>query len=163
MLALAVDVRWWKFLHVLGAILFFTSHGVSVGAALRLRKERERARIEELLRFSGSSVLWMYLSLGMLLAGGVVAGFKGRYWSWDNAWLWGSLLILLAVTLEMAIVAKPYYQRIKEAVQLRPSGVPRKSDEELDMLLLSPVAVANAAIGLVALLAILWLMVFKPF
>jgi len=37
----------------------------------------------------------------------------------------------------MSAVGKPYYQRVKEAVEIRPSGVPRKSDEELEEILRS--------------------------
>ena len=55
------------------------------------------------------------------------------------------------------------YQRVKEAVEVRPSGVPRRSDEELAEILRSPVAVWNAAFGFAALLVITWLMIFKPF
>jgi uncharacterized membrane protein len=63
----------------------------------------------------------------------------------------------------MSAVAKPYYQRVKEAVEVRPSGVPRKSDEELDQILRSRVGVVNMVIGVAALTVIAWLMIFKPF
>jgi hypothetical protein len=45
---------------------------------------------------------------------------------------------------------------------MRESGVPRKSDEELDELLRSPLPMNNAAIGFAGLLVIMWLMIFKP-
>ena len=60
-------------------------------------------------------------------------------------------------------VARPYYQSLKDAIQLRPSGVPRKSDEELDELLRSRLALFNAVWGVAALdRSITWLMVYKP-
>jgi hypothetical protein len=37
-------------------------------------------------------------------------------------------------------VARPYYQRVKEAVEVRPSGVPRRSDEELEEIPTAPAA-----------------------
>jgi uncharacterized membrane protein len=40
--------------------------------------------------------------------------------------------------------------------------VPRKSDEELDELLRSRLPLVNAAVGFVALAAILWLMIWRP-
>jgi hypothetical protein len=46
---------------------------------------------------------------------------------------------------------------------VRPSGVPRRSDEELEEILTSPVALWNAVFGAAVLLAITWLMIFKPF
>ena len=63
---------------------------------------------------------------------------------------------------EMSVVARPYYAGLKDAIQLRPSGVPRKSDEELDELLRSRPALFNASWGLAALLIITWLMIWKP-
>jgi MFS family permease len=153
--------NWWKLLHVLGVLGFVMFHGVSTWVALRLRKERDRGRIAELLQFSGSSVQGMYVSLGLLILFGVVAGFAGKWWgSW---WIWLALVILLGMIGEMSAVAKPYYQRVKEAVEVRPSGVPRRSDEELDEILRSPLALFNAVLGLGALVVLAWLMVFKPF
>ena len=71
---------WWKFLHVVGVIAFVTFHGVSVMAALRVRKERDRGRIATMLQLSGSSVTGMYVSLAWLITFGVVAGIQGHYW-----------------------------------------------------------------------------------
>lgn len=158
---LAIAYNWWKLLHVLGVLGFVMFHGVSVWAALRLRKERDRARIAELLQFSGSSVLGMYVSIGLLILFGVIAGFAGKWWG--DWWIWVALLILVGMVGEMSAVARPYYQRVKEAVEVRPSGVPRRSDEELDEILRSRLALFNAVLGLVALAVLAWLMVFKPF
>jgi hypothetical protein len=152
---------WWKFLHVAGVIAFVTFHGVSVMAALRVRKERDRGRIATMLQLSGSSVTGMYVSLGWLITFGVVAGIQGD--SWNDGWFWISIGLLVLVVGEMSAVARPYYQRVKEAVEVRPSGVPRRSDEELEEILRSPVAVWNAAFGAAVLVAITWLMIFKPF
>jgi hypothetical protein len=152
---------WWKFLHVAGVIAFVTFHGVSVMAALRIRKERDRGRIATMLQLSGSSVTGMYVSLAWLIAFGVVAGIQGD--SWNDGWFWISIGLLMLVVGEMSAVARPYYQRVKEAVEVRPSGVPRRSDEELEEILRSPVAVWNAAFGAAVLVAITWLMIFKPF
>jgi lysylphosphatidylglycerol synthetase-like protein (DUF2156 family) len=129
---LAVDYRWWKLLHVLGVLGFVLFHGVSTMVAIRLRKERDRARIAGLLQFSGSSVMGM------------------------------SVALLVATIVEMYVVARPYYQQLKDAIQLRPSGVPRKSDEELDLVLRSRLALFNAVWGILALVIITWLMIWKP-
>lgn len=161
MLAITVSYNWWKFLHVAGVLAFVLFHGVSIVVALRLRKERDRARIAGLLQLSGSSVLGMYVGLGWLIVFGVVAGIKGG--TWDDGWFWLSIIILVLVVAEMSAVARPYYQGVKEAVEVRPSGVPRKSDEELEEILRSRVGLVNAAIGFIALVVIAWLMIFKPF
>jgi hypothetical protein len=161
MLALSVSYNWWKLFHVLGVLAFVMFHGVSVSAALRLRKERDRSRIAEILQLSGSSVKAMYASLAWLIVFGVIAGWKGQYLR--AGWLWASVGILVVVTGEMSAVGKPFYRRVKEAVELRPSGVPRKSDEELDAILRSPITTLNMAIGFSGLVVIAYLMIFKPF
>lgn len=152
---------WWKFLHVAGVIAFVGFHGASMMAALRVRKERDRGRIATMLQLSGSSVMGMYLSLAWLIVFGVIAGIQGDYW--NDGWFWISIGLLVVVVGEMSAVARPYYQRVKEAVEVRPSGVPRRSDEELDEILRSRVGLWNAVFGAAVLAAIAWLMIFKPF
>jgi hypothetical protein len=151
---------WWKFLHVLSVLGFVMFHGVSIVVAFRLRKERDRTRIAELLAFSGAAVKGMYVSLAALIVFGVITGFSIHAWSFW--WIWISIALLVITIGEMTGVARPYYQSLKDAIQLRPSGVPRKSDEELDQLLRSRAALFNAVWGLAALIMIAWLMVYKP-
>jgi uncharacterized membrane protein len=159
---LAIEYNWWKLLHVLGVLAFVMYHGVSMIVGLRLRKERDRTRIAELLQFSGSSVRGMYLSLAWLTVFGVIAGIQSGVYT-HQGWFWVSIGVLVAVSAEMSIVARPYYQRLKEAVEIRPSGVPRRSDEELAAMMRSRLSLANAALGFAALLFIAYLMIFKPF
>ena len=70
---LAIAYNWWKFLHVASVIAFVMFHGVSMFAALRVRKERDRAKIATILQLSGSSLIGMYVSLGALVVFGVIA------------------------------------------------------------------------------------------
>jgi uncharacterized membrane protein len=114
-----------------------------------------------MLQTSGSALMGMYVSLLWLVAFGVVAGIQGGFW--NDGWFWISVGLLVVVGIEMGAVARPYYERVKEAVEVRPSGVPRRSDEELAEILRSPVALWNAVFGFAVLLAITWLMIFKPF
>lgn len=160
MLALST-YSWWKFLHVAGVIAFVMFHGVSIVVALRLRAERDRGRIATMLQLSGSSVVGMYVSLAWLVAFGLVAGIQIGFW--NDGWFWISIGLLVLAVAEMWVVARPYYQGVKEAVEVRPSGVPRRSDEELDEILRSPIAWWNAIFGGAVLLVITWLMIFKPF
>jgi ABC-type Fe3+ transport system permease subunit len=151
---------WWKFLHVLGVLAFVMFHGVSSVVAFRLRKERDRTRIAELLQFSGTSIQGMYVSLGVLILFGVIAGFDGDWWRFW--WIWISLGLLVATLAVMYVVARPYYQQLKDAIQLRPSGVPRRSDEELDQIMRSSASTLTIAWGTAALVIIAWLMIWKP-
>jgi uncharacterized membrane protein len=158
---LAIAYYWWKFLHVASVIAFVMFHGVSMFAALRVRKERDRAKIATILQLSGSSLIGMYVSLGALVVFGVIAGIQGAWW--NDGWFWIAIGLLVVTVGEMSAVARPYYERVKEAIEVRPSGVPRRSDEELEEILRSPVALWNLAFGVAVLAVIAWLMIFKPF
>jgi hypothetical protein len=152
---------WWKFLHLAGVIAFVMFHGASMMVAVRVRKERDRAKIAAITQLSGSSLMGMYVSLLWLTVFGVIAGIQGAWW--NDGWFWISIILLVVAVVEMSAVARPYYERVKEAIEVRPSGVPRRSDEELDEILRSPVGLWNMAFGLAVLAAIAWMMIFKPF
>jgi hypothetical protein len=152
---------WWKFLHVAGVIAFVMFHGVSMMVALQLRTERDRGRIATMTQLSGSSLRGMYVALLWLIVFGVIAGIQGAWW--NDGWFWISVGLLVVAIAEMSAVGRPYYERVKEAIEVRPSGVPRRSDEELDEILRSPIGLWNTVFGIAVLAAIAWLMIFKPF
>jgi hypothetical protein len=152
---------WWKFLHVAGVIAFVMFHGVSMMVALQLRTERDRGRIATMTQLSGSSLRGMYVALLWLIVFGVIAGIQGEWW--NDGWFWISVGLLVVAIAEMSAIGRPYYERVKEAIEVRPSGVPRRSDEELDEILRSPIGLWNAVFGIAVLAAIAWLMIFKPF
>jgi hypothetical protein len=152
---------WWKFLHVAGVIAFVMFHGVSMMVALQLRRERDRGRIATMTQLSGSSLRGMYVALVWLTVFGVIAGIQGEWW--NDGWFWISVGLLVVAIAEMSAVARPYYERVKEAIEVRPSGVPRRSDEELDEILRSPIGLWNTVFGIGVLAVIAWLMIFKPF
>ena len=152
---------WWKFLHVAGVIAFVMFHGVSMMVALQLRRERDRGRIATMTQLSGSSLRGMYVALVWLIVFGVIAGIQGEWW--NDGWFWISVGLLVVAIAEMSAVARPYYERVKEAIEVRPSGVPRRSDEELDVILRSPIGLWNTVFGVGVLAVIAWLMIFKPF
>lgn len=157
---IGIDFRWWIFIHLVGVLGFLLAHGTSTALYFRLRKERDRVRIQELIVFSGSTVIALYVTLAVLLLGGIGGGLALRWWS--HWWIWVALILLFAISGVMLSMSRPYYRRVAEAVELRPSGVPRKSDEELDSLLLSRRPMISAYLGLATLVVIVWLMVFKP-
>jgi MFS family permease len=148
------------FLHILSVLALLATHGVSMVVLYRIRPERDRGKILDLISLSGETTLPMYIALGGIILFGVLAGLEGQWF--DEAWIWISIVLLLAIVGLMMAVAKPYFARIKDACQVRPSGVPRVSDEELGQILRGRTAHVIAAIGGIGLLAILYLMVFKP-
>jgi uncharacterized membrane protein len=153
--------RYWVVLHILGVASFLLAHGVSMFALYRLRGlDLDRERIVDTISFSGATSRPMYASLIVLIVAGFVAGYQGKWL--DDWWIWISVAILVATTVLMSLVAKPYFKRISAACAMRPSGVPRTSDEELGELVRSSRAHLITAIGVGGLAAIIWLMVTKP-
>ena len=152
---------WLVFLHIAGAFGFLLFHGASVMVLLRLRRERDRERIRTLLDLSSASMIGFYVSIVVLLVGGIGAGFVGQWWG--RLWIWASLGLFIAIAVLMYPLGRVAFRRIRQAIAMRPSGAPMASDEEIDELLRSPRLVLLAAIGSGGILVILWLMVFKPF
>lgn len=153
--------RWWVFLHLVGVFGFLLTHGISVGVMFRVRHERDRERLRALLALSRASTIVVYLSMAVLVAGGILAGFAGRWWG--RGWIWTSLGLLIAITGAMYSLGTTFHNRISGGLGARPSGAPVASDEEIAELLSSGRPMLIAVIGFGGLLVILWLMVFKPF
>lgn len=149
------------FLHVASVLAFVGFHGVSMVVMFRIRKERDRKKILDLVTLSGEATLPMYISLLAVLLSGVFAAF--RFSRWGDLWLWISIGVLLLTVGLMTAVAKPYFERVKTACAMRPSGVPRVSDEELGEILGGSTPGLITAIGLGGLVLILYLMIAKPF
>jgi MFS family permease len=152
---------WWKFLHLLGLVGFLSSHGVSIFVLDRIRKaDLDRGRITQLISLSGQTTVPMYVSLAILLAGGIGAGLTAHdFW---HLWLVVSIVILVVTVGFMTSIAAPYFKQITAACEVRPTGVPRKSNEELQALINGPKNRLINVIGFVGLLSILYLMIFKP-
>jgi len=159
---------WIKLLHVAGAFGFVLAHGASALAAVRIRDEREPSRVAALLDLSSASLGLMYVSLLVLLAAGVTAGFIGGFWG--EAWIWGAIVVLVIVVVAMYPLGSQHYARVRRAVGQKAYGDPQDAAppaplaaDELAALLASPRPFVLAAFGGIGLVIILWLMVVKPF
>lgn len=152
--------RWWVYLHLVGVFGFLISHGVSVAVTYRLRKERDPAKVQALLGMSSASLTAFYPSFALLILGGVVAGFQGRWWGYG--WIWWSIGILTLVTVAMYAMAKPHFQRIRFVTDAIVGGSKAVSPEEYGEALSAPRGLVIAGIGFAGLAAILFLMLFKP-
>jgi hypothetical protein len=152
---------WWVYLHVAGVLVFLLAHGISMGVALRLRRERDPQRIMALLDLSSMSTSGLYVGLVLLLAGGIVAGFVGDWWG--QGWIWVALGTLIGLMVFMYVVASPYYKRLRTIVGALAEGSEAVTEGRLAELLIGPRAVVLAVVGVLGLLFILYLMFFKPF
>lgn len=152
--------NWILYAHIASAFVFLAAHGVSMVVLYRIRGERDRDRILTLITLSGATTLPMYVALGAIVVTGVLAALHLE--AFGHWWVWVAIGVLVLTIGLMTAVAKPYFAKIKLACQVRPSGVPRTSDEELVEILGGPTAHVITAIGTVGLLVILYLMVFTP-
>ena len=152
--------NWWVFLHIAGVFGFLTAHGVSVGVAFKLRRERDPQRILALNELSASSISLFYVSFAVLLLGGIVAGFMGHWWG--QAWIWVALGTLFATSIAMYVVARPYYRRVAFVARAIAGGSTAVTEAQFAGILMSSIPFVVAAIGFGALLFILYLMIFKP-
>lgn len=157
--------------HIASALLFMLGHGAAASVALRLRAEREPQRVSALLDLSRASFNVGMLGLVFILATGIALGVMGGWWQWG--WFWASLGLFLAISFVMTPLTATPYNRVRQALGLRaPQAfinrrmeVPDRppTPEELEALLARARPVAAAIVGVVGIIVILWLMIFKPF
>jgi plastocyanin len=152
--------QWWVFVHIVGVLAFIGAHGVSMSVLFRLRQERDPRKVNDLLILSSSSITAFYYGLGLLLVGGIVAGFIGHWWG--RAWIWAAIGVLIVVSLAMYRMATPYYKRVRFVARAMAEGSQAVTSEQFDEILRESRPVTVAGIGIVGLLVILYLMVLKP-
>lgn len=154
------------FLHVAFVLLFVLIHGASVVIAFRLRSEHDPARVAPLLETSRAAVDgWPFpVALAGFVLTGIALGFMGGYWG--SAWLWASIAILVLVIGGMTPMAALRLRRVRAAFGLEKPrdgeavvADPAAGRRELERWNPLPAAV----LGGIGLLAVLWLMMFKPF
>lgn|ERR1700736_4528115 len=142
---------WLRFLHLFALAAFLVSHGVTAGAALALR-ERVSPASRGLLRLSLMAGAVAFPALALLIVTGVWMAFAGHLWG--KAWIWGSIVIFVAVVIGMGWIANGY-RAARDAA--------KGSDEVLGDRLGKARPMAAVWIGGIGLVVLLFLMVFKPF
>jgi hypothetical protein len=158
---LAGVYQWWVFIHLVGVLGFLLAHGASVATLFALRTERDPARIRALLNLSSQTITAFYWSFLVLLGGGLAAATWGHWWS--EAWPWIALGILLGLTVLMYVLARPYYDRIRRIMAIQASGGAAVGEAQIAAASSGPVPAVLAVTGLAGLVAIIYLMVLKPF
>lgn len=159
---------WVVFVHVAAAFLFIMGHGASMWSSDQIRYERDVDRIKVLLTMSSRSLSMVYASLVTLLVAGVIAGIMGGHFS--RGWIWAAIVVLLAIIVLMYGLASRYYARVRLAVGIRAYGYPKDAPDptplppdELAALVDTRRADYIGLVGVIGLLILLWLMMFKPF
>jgi hypothetical protein len=162
--------QWIVFAHVLGVFGFLLAHGTAAAVAFALPRQREVERVRVLLDLSRGVTIVSSVSLLMLLAAGITAGFMGTWWG--QGWIWVALGLFIVLGVTMTYLGSRPLNRIRQLVHAsNPSRSETISHSSLDLSAEKQLAVMLAAthpwlltvIGGGGLVVILWLMMFKPF
>lgn len=155
-----MSFQYWVLIHLVGVVGFAAAHGVSMSVAFRLRSERDPAKINALLDASSRSITPFYLSLLILLIGGIGAAIAGDLWGFG--WIWAAIATLVLVIGAMYGLATSYYKRVRTISAAMEEGTEAVTPEQFDEVLRSGKPLAIIVIGIAGLLFILYLMVMKP-
>jgi hypothetical protein len=156
--------QWLVLLHLVGVFGFLLAHGVSVFVVFRIRAERDLAALRALLSLSMTAGSVTFISLLVLLAGGISAAFVGGWWS--RGWPWAALGVLVVVWGAMSAQAGNAMRWLRVAVGIQGPGKgvgQPGTAEEIAAAVARVRPAISAIIGFVGLAALLWLMVLKPF
>jgi hypothetical protein len=165
---------WIVLVHVSGVLLFFIAHGAPAMVGIRLRTERDPVRVLALLdlaRWSMGRAAGIALLVGFLA--GIAAGFAGGWWG--HLWIWLALAIFVGVAVVMTPLT-PMTERKLHAMR-RAAGIgiesafgighrgeaPPANPEELQRLLAAWNPMPTSILGFGGFVAILALMLLKPF
>lgn len=160
--------RVWLYLHLAAIFGLLLAHGTPVWVAFRLRSERDRVRIRAMLELSYFWVGMAHVFMFLIIITGVVLGFVRA--AWGSGWIWTSIGILILLWVAMSILGTRYYDQVRRGVGAEPfygakkaAELPPVTPQQLETLLSSPRPIILATLGVGSLLAILWLMMFRPF
>ncbi len=162
---------WLKLLHVIGALGLVLAHGASAAVIFKLRGEHDRMRIGALVDLSNAYLNAFYLAFAVVFIAGVLTGIAGGFWTSGQLWIWAALIVFVAINVVMYALAMPYFQQLRHALGIRTfqdiqrgaEAPPPGTDAELASLLLSGRPIWVAAVGLIGIVLLVYLMVVKPF
>ena len=161
-------VPWLIFLHVLSAFTFFLGHGTSVAMAFQIRKETDLARIRAILDLSNSTIIIMGVAFLIMGISGLIMPFIMKLWG--KGWIWASIVLMLIVTVQMAVMNEKRYKILRKLVglpyrqgnKILPAEAPA-SQAEVEAHIKKLNVGELIVVGYVIPMVVLWLMVFKPF
>ena len=152
--------QWLVALHLLGLIVFVMCHGVSMFVAFRIRKETNRDLVAAFLNLSSRATQVMYIGFLMLIIGGLAAAWNV---GWLTApWVIASYVVLIVTLVVMWAVGAGYYYPLRDGL-VGTDKTPRLDDATLvQTLSTSRRPDILGAVGMAALVILVWLMVLKP-
>lgn len=159
---------WIVFLHVLAAFGFLLGHGATAFVMVRLPHQTQREQIRTLIEVHDAAARVGFISLGIMIFTGVVAGIWFNWW--QQGWIWVALVLLVAIWIAMRPIGTDYFSRVQRVIGKRPHSAKKNEPDPIpgtDAEVRAVVATGKPSlllgIGLVGWISILWLMMFKPF
>jgi hypothetical protein len=146
----------WLPVHVIGFLVFLATHVVVIALMASVRRSRDVERTRRLLRVSLVWTIVSTLALLLVIIAGIVMTTVHDWWS--LGWIWASVGLVLAIWAYMAAVAARPYHDLRRAYRSG-SVTPQVLEEAAAKMR----PWLTAAVAVVWLVAILWLMVRKPF
>jgi hypothetical protein len=152
--------QWLVALHLLGLVVFVMCHGVAMFVAFRVRSETNREIVVALLDLSSRANQVMYIGLVLLAIGGLGAAWYAQLLT--VPWVVASYVVLIVTLVVMYAVGSGYYMPLRQGLE-GGDGKPQLSDDELTQTLSSSRRPdVLGAVGMAALVVLIWLMVLKP-
>lgn len=154
--------------HVFFVIVSFGAHGVSAFAMFQARNETDRGRLAATLDLSAASLTVAGIGLIVAVVLGIVAAVMGGHFG--RLWPWASIAVVVVVWLAMTPMAANRMMAVRATLGMpgrndKPGDPPRQpaGDAELAIARAALKPELVAAIGLVAIAVLVWLMELKPF
>ncbi len=147
------------FLHLAGLVLFLLAHSVSMWATFRVRTARNREVVVALLEMSQRGSQTSYVGLLLLGIGGLGAAWNANFLT--TTWAIASYVVLAVVLIGMWAVGAGFYYPLRQSIAGTPDA-PAIGDEELFARLQNRRPEALAAIGVIGLLVLVAIMVYRP-
>jgi hypothetical protein len=171
-----MDGAWldtWRTVHVLAVIVFLVGHAVSMYAAFRLKTVATVEGARRLLDLSRIGLLVAYLGLLVVIVAGILAGIAGQWFTSGRWWIWAAIVVLVVVTVLMSNLAAVPLSAMRwqlgakntrnEAQLEKKYGPAGQGTARLAELQAGWNPWPTAAIGLIGLAILVWLMYAKPF
>ncbi|WP_185972557.1 DUF2269 family protein [Georgenia yuyongxinii] len=146
--------------HTVAAVVFVVFHAVSAVTLLRVRRQRDPVTVRKMLRVSRVATVPADLALLTVLVAGTWAGIITGAFTGGRLWLWAAVAVLVVVLVAMLTLVSPNVEKWRRLVDEKADPPP---PDELATALSARAPLAGGAVGLVGLVAIVWLMVTQPF
>jgi len=97
----------------------------------------------------------------LVLLTGIAVGFAGQWWRFK--WIWTAIIVLVITTILMNLMGQQYNPLRGEARERRHRGPVAETPDVVRKVAAGTQPGPISAVGVVAFVVLLWLMILKPF